>query len=301
MDIRVLEYFLTVAREESITAAAESLHMTQPPLSRQLKELEQELGATLFIRGSRRITLTEEGVLLRKRAAEIIALAEKTKVDIATTEGHLTGTVSIGVAETESLRFIVRSMKTLRKRAPEVHFTLYSGNAEAVSDRLDKGLLDFGIFVEPADISRYEFITLPRRDTWGLLMRKDDALAAREAVTMEDLRSRPLLLTSQQLADNEFAGWAEERFDQLHIIARYNLPFSAALMVEEGLGCALMLDRIISTGPESLLTFRPLAPALTVGIRMGWKKYQTFSRAAAAFLRQVQKDLKEDKVSSGEM
>ena len=291
MDIRVLQYFLAVAREENITAAAESLHMTQPPLSRQLKELEEELGKTLFIRGKRKITLTEEGIILRKRAEEMVELLEKTKAEIHSANENINGDIYIGGAETDAVRLLLQTIKRLRQNHPSIFFHFSSGNAEDIEERLDRGLLDFGIFIEPTDMKKYDFMKLPAIDTWGVLMRKDDPLAAKEHITPTDLLDLPLIFTNQKMASNEFAGWTGGTFAKLNIIATYNLPYTASLMVEEGIGYALTLDKIIQTTPDCPLCFRPLQPKLEVGINIGWKKYQVFSKAAAAFLNQLQQDL----------
>lgn len=291
MDIRVLQYFLAVAREENITAAAEALHMTQPPLSRQLKELEDELGKQLFIRGSRRITLTDEGVILRKRAEEMIELMEKTKSEITASNESISGDVYIGCAETDAMRLVLRLIKQVRSRYPDIRFHMSSGHAEDIAERLDRGLFDFCVFIEPTDLKKYDFIRLPTIDTWGVLMPKDCPLAQKESVTFEDLAQIPLIFTNQEMAHNEFSGWSSGDFDKLHIAATYNLPYVASLMVEEGIGYALCLNKIIQTAEGCPLCFRPLEPRLDVGVSIGWKKYQVFSKAAEAFLNVLQSEL----------
>lgn len=293
MDIRVLQYFLAVAREENITAAAETLHMTQPPLSRQLKELEEELGKQLFIRGSRRITLTDEGMILRKRVEEMIELMEKTKSEITASNESISGNIYIGCAETDAMRLILRIIKKIQEHYPEIQFHMSSGNAEDIADRLDRGLFDFCVFIEPTDLKKYDFIRLPAIDTWGVLMPKDAPLAKKESITFNDLTELPLIFTNQEMARNEFSGWSGGDFDKLHIVATYNLPYIASLMVEEGIGYALCLNKIIQTAEGCPLCFRPLEPRLDVGVRIGWKKYQVFSKAAEAFLNFLQHEVKE--------
>ncbi|MCR1839012.1 LysR family transcriptional regulator [Murimonas intestini] len=291
MDIRVLQYFLAVAREENITAAAESLHMTQPPLSRQLRELEEELGKTLFIRGKRKITLTQEGLILRKRAEEMIELMEKTTSEIRSSSKHISGDIYIGSAETDAMRLVIRTIKSIQQDYPEIRFHISSGHAEDIEEKLDRGLLDFGIFIEPAAMQKYDFIKLPAADTWGVLMRKDSPLAAKASIRPEDLFDLPLIFTNQELASNEFAGWSGGEYDRLNIIATYNLPYMASLMVEENVGYALVLDKIIQTAEGCPLCFRPLEPKLEVSIIVGWKRYQVFSRASEVFLNLLQQDI----------
>lgn len=291
MDIRVLQYFLAVAREESITKAAETLHMTQPPLSRQLKDLEDELGKQLFIRGSKKVTLTEEGMLLRKRAAEMVELMELTKAEIRAEGSAINGDVYIGCAETDAMRLLVRIIKSIHEKYPEIHFHLSSGNAEDITERLDRGLLDFGVFIDPTDLRKYEFIKLPAIDRWGVLMRKDSLLAEKSSITFNDLSGLPLIFTNQEMASNEFSGWSGGEFEKLNIVATYNLPYIASLMVEENVGYALMLGGIIQTAEGCPVCFRPLEPKLEVGISVGWKKYQTFSKAAEVFLKRLQPEI----------
>lgn len=287
MDIRILQYFLAVAREESISKAAESLHMTQPPLSRQLKELEQELGKQLFIRGNRKVTLTEDGMILRRRAEEIVELMEKTKQEMSSS-GEICGDIYIGGGETDGFRLIAKVAETVRITYPGIHYHLFSGNAEDVSERLDRGLLDFGILIEPADIRKYDFIKLPAKDRWGLWMRKDHPLAKKEYITPHDLKNVPLLVSRQSLAHNELSGWLSKPYESLNIVATYNLIYNAILMVEEKMGCALSLDRLRPEYEDSPVCFRPLEPQIQVGMEIVWKKYRVFTKAAALFLEALQ-------------
>lgn len=291
MELRVLRYFLAVAREETISRAAEALHVTQPTLSRQMMELEEELGKTLFLRGKRKITLTEEGMFLRKRAQEIVALVEKTEAEFSGPDESISGEVYIGGGETDAMRLIARAAHELRAMHPRITFHLFSGNAEDVTERLDQGLADFGVFIEPADLAKYDFVKLPVRERWGLLMRKDSPLAAKQSVCPEDLSGLPVLLSRQSMVMNEISGWMGDKSGQLHIVSTYNLLYNAALMVEEGLGCALCLDKIIDTSGSSPLCFKPLEPKLEVGLALVWKKYQIFSKAAATFLECMQREI----------
>ena len=289
MDIRVLRYFLAVTREGTISGEADSLHVTQPTLSRQLMELEEELGTTLFTRGKRRISLTEEGLFLHKRAQEIVSLVERTEAAFAAAGEEVSGDVYIGGGETEGMRVIARAIHQVRQEHPHIAFHLFSGNAEDVRERLDRGSVDFGLFIEPADLSAYDFMPLPTRDTWGVLLRKDHPLAAQAAIDADDLASLPLIVSRQGLVENEFSGWMGNKFRQLSRVATYNLLYNAALMVEEGVGCALCLEGIVHTGEDGPLCFRPLRPAMDVGLKLAWKKQQCFTRAAEIFLDRLKR------------
>lgn len=294
MDIRVLQYFLAVAREESITRAAETLHMTQPPLSRQLKDLENEVGKQLLIRGSKKVTLTEDGMLLRKRAEEMIALMEKTKSELSSSDENISGEIYMGSGETEAVSTIAKVAKNLQKDHPFIRYHIYSGDAEHIIDRLDKGLIDFGLLVEPVDIAKYGYIRLPVKDTWGVLMRKDSPLAEKESICAEDLWDKPLILSHQTTISNEMFAWLRKDISQLNIVATYDLIYNASRFVKMGFGYAITLDKLINTSGDSNLCFRPLYPVSEAGLCIVWKKYQVFSRAAEQFLRQIQEEFKID-------
>lgn len=290
MELRVLRYFLAVAREENITAAAETLYVTQPTLSKQLMELENELGKKLFIRGNRKITLTEEGVYLQKRAREILDLVDKTQADLSGSEEIISGDIYIGGGETHAMRIIAKTAKKLQHTHPHVRYHLFSGNADDVTERLDKGLLDFGLLIEPADISKYDYIHLPVTDVWGLLMRNDSHLADKKTIKPSELTGLPLLASSQSLVRNEISGWGGQDFEKLNIVATYNLVFNASLMVDEGIGYALTLDRLVNT-IGSNLCFKPLEPRLEAPIAIVWKKYQVFSKATRLFIDKLQEEI----------
>lgn len=294
MDIRVLQYFLAVAREESITRAAETLHMTQPPLSRQLKDLENEVGKQLLIRGSKKVTLTEDGMLLRKRAEEMIALMEKTKSELSSSDENINGEIYMGSGETEAVSTIAKVAKNLQKEHPLIRYHIYSGDAEHIVERLDKGLIDFGLLVEPFDNSKYDFIRLPVKDTWGVLMRKDSPLAEKESICAEDLWDKPLIISHQTTISNEMISWLRKDISQLNIVATYDLLYNASRFVKMGFGYVIALDKLINTSGDSNLCFRPLYPASEAGLCIVWKKYQVFSRAADQFLREIQKEFKID-------
>nr|WP_314466440.1 LysR family transcriptional regulator [uncultured Clostridium sp.] len=288
MEFRILRYFLAVAREESITGAAKALNITQPTLSKQLMELEDELGKQLLIRGNRRITLTDEGVLLRKRAQEIMELVNKTETEIGSVEEIINGVISIGGGETDAMRLVAKSVKKLQEKHPHIQLHLYSGNAEDVMERLDKGLLDFGIIIGTAHIQKYDYLRLPATDTWGLLMKKDSPLASIDSIRPENLIDIPLLCSRQALAGNELSGWLREGSVNQNIVATYNLIYNAALMVEEGIGYALCLDKLVNTTSITGLCFKPLEPRLETSLYIVWKKYQVFSKASEKFLKGLQ-------------
>lgn len=293
MDIRVLEYFLAVAREESISGAAEYLNMTQPPLSRQLKDLEEELGKTLFIRGNRKITLTDEGLILRKRAEELVALMEKTKADVSASDEKISGDIYLGGGETEGMRFLVKVMKQFQFDYPNIRYHIFSGNSYDVTERLDKGLIDFGILIEPTALNKYNHIRLPGTDTWGVLMRNDSPLADLDSIRPENLKRIPLLCSRQMLKENGLSGWLRYDYGKLNVVSTYNLINTPKLMVEEGMGYAICLDHLIDLPDKSPLCFRPLEPKLEARMSLVWKKYQVFSKASEIFLARVQNTLSE--------
>ncbi|MGL5989592.1 LysR family transcriptional regulator [Cetobacterium sp.] len=290
MEIRILRYFLAIARERSIIKAAEVLHITQPTLSRQIIELEEQLGTKLLNRGNRnrKITLTNEGMLLKKRAEQIIELTDRTKLEFKTHNDEIIGDIYIGGGETDSMRFIAKTAINLQKVYPNIHYHIYSGNFDEISERLDKGLLDFGILIGPANIEKYNYIRLPAVDTWGVLMRKDSPLASKKNIEIGDLKELPLIISRQSLVENQISGWGGEDIKKLNIVATYNLIFNASLMVDEGFGYALCLNKLVSTDNSSNLCFRPLAPSLEVTLDVIWKKNQIFSKAAEKFLERLQ-------------
>jgi DNA-binding transcriptional LysR family regulator len=290
MELRVLRYFLAVAQEQSISGAAEYLHLTQPTLSRQLMDLEDELGKKLFVRGSRKVTLTEDGILLRKRANEILELVEKTEADFHRADDEIAGDIFIGGGESESMRLLARTACRLQKEYPRIRYHLFSGSADDVCERLDKGLLDFGVLVTTADAKKYDMLTLPQKDTFGVLMRKDSPLAAKTCIRPEDLRDVPLLLSPRETLRRQIAEWIGADLDTLNVTATFGLLYNASLMVEEGMGYALTLGGIVNTGGSSVLTFRPLEPSVQMQPQIIWKKYQVFSKPAALFLERLQQE-----------
>ena len=284
MEIRVLRYFLAVAREGSVTRAARALHLTQPTLSRQIRELEEELGQTLFSRGGRELSLTREGLLLRQRAEEIVGLAEITEKEFRSLgEKTVSGDLSLGCGESKALSFVTDALKVLQDEHPLIIPHFFSGNGEIVLDRLDKGLLDFAVLMGAENTERYYSLPLPNHDTWGLLMDKDDPMAQKKAITAEDLLDIPLILSSQSLSRDELSGWLGFPMSRLHIAATYTLLFNGSLMVRSGLGYALCFDHIAPSGKDSPFAFRPLTSPLS----LVWKKHQILSAPAEAFLAKI--------------
>lgn len=282
MEIRVLKYFLVVAREENITRAAQLLHITQPTLSRQLIQLEEELGVQLFRRSKYRIILTDDGMLLRRRAQEIVDLAEKTEREFLRQEEELSGEISIGCGETNSMSWLSERMAAFRREHPLVSFSIYSATADDIKDRLEKGLLDLGLLAEPVEIGRYDFIRMPREDVWGVLVRRDSPLAALDAVTPEDLTGVPLLMSRRQQVRDELAAWFGDSFARVEHAGSFNLILNAANMVLHGVGAALGFY-LADISDE--LRFIPLSPELRTGTVLVWKKDMAYSRAAGEFLR----------------
>lgn len=287
MELRVLRYFLAVAREQNITAAAERLYLSQPTLSKQLMDLEKELGKKLFIRGNRKIKLTEEGEFLRRHAQEIIDLTDKTESAFRQSDESITGDIYIGCAETEGMRMLVKVMKTLQVAYPDIHYHTYSGNDEDVADRLDKGLVDFGLFVGNTNLDKYDYLKLPYSDTWGLLMRNDHPLAQKQSITPMDIQNIPILCSRQALEQNELSGWLGYDSKQLNVFSTHNLIRNVIIMVEEGLGCAISISNLVNTNGTNLV-FRPFEPTIKAELLLAWKKYQVFSKAAECFLKNLQ-------------
>ncbi|MGM0096625.1 hypothetical protein IGI69_001816 [Enterococcus sp. DIV1083b] len=287
MELKSLTTFLTVAEKETISAAAKHLHLSQPSLSRQLMELEKELGVTLFTRGNRKITLTEDGLLFRKRAEEIVELLEKNRSEFLSPRDTITGNVSIGAGETCVIQLLGKIIKEIQVEYPNIKFHLFSGNADEVKERLDKGLLGFGVVISPVDVKKYHSLRLPTRDTWGVLMRKDSPLASNEVITPKDLWEVPLITSRQSLVSSELSKWLKKDMNKLTVVATYNLVYNASKLVEEGIGYALTLDKLINFTPDSPLCFRKLSPTLESDLAVIWKNTQVFSKASGLFLERM--------------
>ena len=284
MDLKSLRYFLAIADEGSISAAAESLNLSQPNISRQMTLLEKELGAKLFERGSRRIVLTEEGMLLRRRAVEILQLADTAVTEIGSAGKDVIGTVRIGCGETDAMRVVARAIRRFSETHPMVRFELHSGNAEDVSDLLERGLVDFGVLIEPTDKTRYDYLSFPTDIRWGALVRRDDPLARMYGVSPSDISGRRVIVLRQNMAANGISGWMGPDFPEPDVVATYNLLFNASLLVSEGVGIALCLEGIVNTSGDSDLVFVPFEPELRVGMSLVWKKNSVQGRAQRLFL-----------------
>lgn len=285
--MRQLTYFLAVAEERNITRAAEVLHTSQPNLSRQMAQLERQLGATLFDRGSRTITLTPEGHFLRRRAQELVTLAERTRTDLIAFDDVVQGTVRLGAAETQAMRGLAHAMLRVQERHPGVTFDIFSGSTAEVGEGLANGTMDFGVIVEPFALEGYDYLRLPHQDAFGLLMRSDNPLARLEAVSPGDLAGEPVLCAAQQLGSNVFAGWLGAPIESLNIRATFNLINTPAMMVQAGMGSAFTFADLVPTPPESGLCFRPLTPPVEATLVLVWKSGQALSPAASAFLVQL--------------
>lgn len=289
MELRVLQYFLAVTREQSISGAAEALHLSQPTLSRQLKDMEEELGKQLMIRGNRKITLTEEGMILRKRAEEILDLVQKAEHEITISDDVIAGDVYIGAGETDAVRLLAKAGKRIQLEYPDIHYHISSGDTTDVLESLDKGLINFGMIFGTVDTSKYEYLEFPVKDTYGILMQKDSPLAEKNSIRPEDLYDKPLIFNRNTQDGDLLTSWIGKSLSELNVAATYNLLFNASLMVEEGLGYAFALDKIINTAGNNNLRFVPCEPELSAGMSLIWKKYQVFPKAAKKFLEEFEK------------
>lgn len=285
MEIRVLKYFLAVAREENITKAAAVLHITQPTLSRQLMQLEEELNTQLLVRGKNKIVLSEAGMLLKRRAEEIIELADKTEKEFLETDDFIAGEVFIGGGETYSMNLLGDFLMEFHRRFPQVQYHLYSGNADDVKEKINNGLIDIGLLLEPVDIEKYDFIRLPYQETWGILAPSDSPIAQKDYITPHDFKSLPLLL-GRTMVQNEIAHWAGISVEELNVVATYNLIYNAAILVEKGMGYALCLEKLVHIDHHQLC-FIPFQPSYQSGTVIVWKKYQVFSPTTSRFIQEL--------------
>ena len=292
MELRLLQYFLAVAREQNISAAAKSLHLSQPTLSTQLKALETELGKQLLIRGtrgSRKVLLTQEGIILRKRAEEILELVHMAEREISLSDETIAGDIYIGAGESDIIRIFAQTAKSLQEQYPGIHYHIRSGNAAFVQDHLDRGLIDLGVVYGPVDTNIYSSIKIPLQDTWGVLMLQNSPLAEKEFIQPQDLWDKPLIISEQKADAWPMSNWFQQDISKLNIVATYNLVFNASLMVAEGLGYVICFDKLINVSGDSNLCFRPLFPKMIAEASVIWKRYPVFSRAAQLFLESLQK------------
>lgn len=290
MELIQMKYFLAVAREESISKAADFLYITQPSLTRQIQKMEKEVGQPLFTRG-KKMRLTEAGQLLRRRAEEILSLYEKTERELICPQASIGGDVYIGGGETRAMKYLLDAAQKMREQFPNIKLHIHSGDIADVCEHIDKGLLDFGLVIEPTDLSRYESLRLPYCEVWGLLMEKTHPLAAKESISPQDLRGIPLIQSRHSLLRSNVTEWYRSVSEELNVVATYNLIYNAALMTQSGIGCVLSIDGLVNTTGESKLCFRPLTPPVTAHVDVIWKKYQLFSQAAQIFLQFLREEL----------
>ena len=286
MEIRTLRYFLAVAREENMSRAAELLHVTQPTLSKALKALEDELGKKLFTRHSFSIALTEEGVLLRNRAEDLVSMADKIEKEFLSLDELTGGELYFGLAESYQIRYLAREIRTFKLPYPGLRYHITSGDTEQVTEKLDKGLLDFAVICETPDERKYHFVSFPEADYFGAAIPADSPLAGKESITADDLAGMPLFC-SEQSWENDIRPWAKERFSALRLEGSFRLAYNGSMFAKEGLGILLTLNNLIDTSAESGLVFRPLSPRLEMKMYLIWNKYQSFTPIAERFLKQI--------------
>lgn len=295
MEIRLLRYFLTVVREESITKAAEVLHITQPTLSRQMAQMEEEMGVRLFDRGTRKIVLTNEGFLLRRRAEEILELVDKTERELAQQEEAVEGIVSVGCGDLAAVQKLPELFRSFHERYPAVTFDLYTATADHVKDRMDRGLTDIGLLLEPVNMEKYDYIRLNQREQWVVAMRPDSPLAKLGHITPQDLKGLPLILPRRLNVRSELAHWFGDDYQHLHVLFISNLPSNSSIMVHHGLAYALIAEGSISFWDPRKITYRPLSPALTATSVLAWKRQKPFGLATEKFIEFTRNALCEER------
>lgn len=286
MEVRTLTYFLEIAREGNMTRAAETLHVSQPTLSKAIKELEEELGKKLFIRHRVSVELTDEGMLLRKRAEEILEMVSKTEEEFQALDDITGGDIYIGCAESYLIKYLGDAIKEFQEQYPDFRFHLTSGDTSQVVERMDRGLIDLCFIVEPPDLSRYNHLEMPGTDVWGLIVPADSVLAKKTEITFEDLQTIPIMISDQALKA-DLTRWCGEKIDQLTLAGTLTLSYNGSVFVKEGLGAMLTFDKLIDTSKESGLVFRPLTPKLENKMYLIWKQYQVFSPIAERFLQHL--------------
>ena len=291
MEIRTLRYFLAVAREENMSRAAETLHVTQPTLSKQLKALEDELGKKLFTRHSFSIELTDEGILLRDRAEDLISMADKIEQEFISLDDITGGDLYLGLAESYQIKYLARSIKDFKEKYPNLHYHITSGDTEQIADKLDKGLLDFLVLAEDPDPRKYSYIEFPEADTWGLVFPADNPLKNKKTIHVSDLIGLPLFCSEQAWID-VIKKWAGKDYSDLHLEGSFRLSYNGSVFAREGLGCLLTFEHLVDTSEGSGLAFRPLSPKLESKIYLAWNKYQAFTPIAERFLEHLKRSFK---------
>jgi DNA-binding transcriptional LysR family regulator len=290
MEIKTLRYFLAIAREENMTRAAAFLHVTQPTLSKQMKSLEDELGKKLFTRHSFSIRLTDEGILLKNRAEDLVSLANKIEQEFISLDDITGGDLYLGLAESCQLKYLAQVIKEFKRRYPNLHYHITSGDTEQIADKLDNGLLDFLVLAEYPDGRKYESIEFPESDKWGLVIPTNDPLAKKKKIRVTDLIGLPLFC-SEQAWDHEIKEWAGASFSKLKLEGSFRLAYNGSIFTREGLGYLLTFDHLIDTSEDSGLVFRPLEPAAETKLFIVWNRYQTFTPIAERFLKQLRTTL----------
>ena len=291
MELRTMRYFLAVAREENMTHAAELLHVTQPTLSKSLRSLEDELGKKLFVRHSFHIELTEEGVLLRKRAEDLVSMADKIQTEFLSLDDVLGGEIYLGLAESYQIRYLAAEIKALKNIYPGLRYHITSGDTEQVTEKLDKGIIDFAVLAEEPNTEKYHYLTFPKADIWGVVMPGDCPLAGKQSISVDDLTRLPLFC-SEQGWSKDIAKWCGNKIDTLHLEGSFRLSYNGSLFVKEGLGYLLTFEHLIDTSPDSGLTFRPLTPKLETKLYLIWKKYQVFTPIAEKMLEKLKEQFR---------
>ncbi len=287
MELRTLRYFLTTANEGNISRAAYILHVTQPTLSRQLMELERELGAVLMVRGKKGVTLTDDGVFFRQRAEEIVELADRAEKAFAERDNAVSGIITIGATEAVGSRLLAKIMKRFSEKYPLVQFHLYNEMADNIKDKMDKGLIDIGLLLEPVDTTKYEFIRLSQKETWGVLMKDTHPLAQREVISVEEISAYPLILPLRENVRTEILNWIGKEERELQIPLYYTLLSNAVLMVDAGMGCAFCLDGALAIHSSPSLRFVPIVPEHTTRSVLLWKKNQLFTPVTSLFIQEI--------------
>lgn len=294
MEIRVLRYFLTVVREESITGAAEVLHITQPTLSRQLAQMEEQMGVKLFVRGTRKIALTSEGLLLRRRAEEILELVDKTERELTGQEEQVEGTVSIGCGDLQAVQNLTGMIRSFHEKYPLVTFDLYTATADHIKERIDRGITDIGLLLEPADLGKYDYIRMEGQERYVVLMSPQSPLAGKEYLTPADLAEVPLILPERQSVQGEIASWFGDYYEKLQVLFTNNLPSTSAVVAHSGLAYPVVICGSADFWDKSKVTYRPLRPELTASCALVWKRQQPFGAAAEKFISHMKKSLLPD-------
>lgn len=291
MELRHLQYFLTVANEGSFSQAAKSLYITQPTLSRQIKEMEDEIGKPLFIRGNRHVTLTEEGVFLKVRAEEILSLYNKTTNELTINDFEISGEIYIGAGETSGFSLIAKAIKQVQLKYPNIKFNIYSGDYDDIIERIEKGLIDFGLLISNSQLEKYQQLELPYKDVAGLLIRKDDSMSQKACITRNEIKKLPIFISRQPSSIYMLRDWAKLDINDFNVLGTYNLIYNASILVKEGVGYAFALEHLVDISESSELCFKPFEPQLSAKLVLIWKNISPISKVAQVFLNILKEEL----------